>query len=118
METETIKAMAFATAFGSFMAVFAVYTVHARKVVCRAALTALLASIVVYTAVAHGAVAVLVVCSTLPALPLAAAFFAWVVINAMKASIESRYQASTGVTYTLKGTVAEMYRVVWASDHG
>lgn len=117
MDAETVKAIAIAMSFASFMAIFCTYTVHARKVVCRTALTALAVSIVLYIGIDYGGMGVAITCAVLALAPMATAVVAWGVMNAMKASIERRYQASTGVTHTLKGTIAEVYQVVLASDH-
>jgi len=87
-------------------------------VVCRAALAAFLASILLYTGVDHGALGVLTVSVVLGLSPLAVGLVAWAVMNVMKSSIERQYQASTGVTHPLIGTIADVYQVIWASDHG
>lgn len=103
-------------AFLAFLPVFGVYVCHARSLTCRVALIVFVALYMSAFFFSHGVVVGLLCTLGLLLLPAAAGFLCALTARGLLKRTERRH-GFIGVEYTYLGTIREMYRVVWASDH-
>lgn len=116
MSNHEIANILMGTAFLAFTAVFVTFTVHARKAYCRLALLAFSALLIASVGFDFGLLCAALAFLGLILLPVPLGIVVAAAMNILIRGIERRH-GPTGLTYTVRGTIAGMYRTFWATDH-
>ncbi len=112
MSNEKLGGIFLVLSFLAFPPVFWVYAVNANKNICRATLILFLSLVILSAFFSYGAADGLLVTLVFLALPVPVGVIFFLTVRVMKARIE-RKDGSIGVSYSLRGTIANIYRSLW-----